>query len=137
VSASARSGGPHLVSFRNNTAVIPTNNKNALIVRTKDFERSTRRVSQFADEKSNGIKLNIGANALKISSSSAESGESEDTLEVPYAADTVAIKLNSAYLLDFCKAIGGAGEIKMSFKDGQSAARFEPEIPSTDFVSFI
>jgi DNA polymerase-3 subunit beta len=29
--------------------------------------------------------------------------------------------------LDFCKAVGGAGEVKLSFKDGTSAGLLEPE----------
>jgi DNA polymerase-3 subunit beta len=118
--------------FPNYLAVLPTQNRNSLIVRTMDLEKSVRRVSQFADDKSNGVKLNIASNALKLASSSVESGESEDTIDVPYNAEPVAIKLNAAYLVDFCKAIGGVGEVKMSFKDGQSAGLFEPEAANTE-----
>jgi DNA polymerase III subunit beta len=114
-------------NFPNYLAVVPTQNRNTLIVRTTDFERSVRRVAQFADEKSNSVKLNIASNSLKLASSSVDSGESEDTIDVPYSSDPVSIKLNSDYLLDFCKAIGGAGEVKMSFKDGASAGLLEPE----------
>jgi DNA polymerase III subunit beta len=119
-------------SFPNYLAVLPTQNRNTLIVRTTDFERSIRRVAQFADEKSSGVKLNIASNSLKIASSSVESGESEDTIDVPYTAEPVAIKLNSDYLLDFCKAVGGAGEMKMSFKDGTSAGLLEPEVANAE-----
>jgi DNA polymerase-3 subunit beta len=114
-------------NFPNYLAVLPTQNRNTLIVRTTDFERSIRRVAQFADAKSAGVKLNIASNSLKLASSSVESGESEDTIDAPYTAEPVAIKLNSEYLLDFCKAVGGAGEVKLSFKDGTSAGLLEPE----------
>jgi DNA polymerase III subunit beta len=119
-------------NFPNYAAVVPTQNRNTLIVRATDFERSVRRVAQFADEKSSGVKLNIASNSLKLASSSVESGESEDTIDFPYKAEPVAIKLNSEYLLDFCKAVGGAGEVKMSFKDGTSAGLLEPEVANTE-----
>jgi DNA polymerase-3 subunit beta len=119
-------------NFPNYAAVVPTQNRNTLIVRTTDFEKSVRRVAQFADEKSSGVKLNIASNSLKLASSSVESGESEDTIDVPYTAEPVAIKLNSDYLLDYCKAVGGAGEMKMSFKDGTSAGLLEPEVANAE-----
>jgi DNA polymerase III subunit beta len=119
-------------NFPNYLAVLPTQNRNTLIVRTTDFERSIRRVAQFADAKSSSVKLNIASNSLKLASSSVESGESEDTIDVPYTAEPVVIKLNSEYLLDFCKAVGGAGEVKMSFKDGTSAGLLEPEVANAE-----
>ena len=43
---------------------------------------------------------------MKISSSSTEAGESEDTIETPYNYDPLVVGFNSQYLLDFLKAIG-------------------------------
>jgi len=51
------------------------------------LSRSVRRVAQFTDQKSSGVKLALGANALKISASTTETGESEDTLDAPYASE--------------------------------------------------
>lgn len=108
-------------TFPDYLRVIPASNQLSLIVRTADFERSVRRVAQFADGTSNAVKLSVTANSLKIASSTADVGESEDTIDVPYTGAPLAIRLNSSYLIDFSKAIGGAGEVKMSFKDGSSA----------------
>ena len=119
-------------SFPNYAAVIPQSNTNRVILRTVDVERSVRRVAQFTDQKSSGVKLALGANALKISASTTESGESEDTIDVPYASDQILIKLNSDFILDFCKVVGSMGEIKLSFKDGRSAALLEPEAANRD-----
>jgi DNA polymerase III subunit beta len=113
--------------FPNYAAVMPQSNNNRVILRTVDVERSVRRVAQFTDQKSSGVKLALGANALKISASTTESGESEDTLDAPYASEQILIKLNSDFILDFCKVVGSMGEIKLSFKDGRSAALLEPE----------
>ena len=119
-------------SFPNYAAVIPQSNTNRVILRTVDVERSVRRVAQFTDQKSSGVKLAIGANALKISASTTESGESEDTLDAPYASEQILIKLNSDFILDFCKVVGSVGEVKLSFKDGKSAALLEPEAANRD-----
>jgi DNA polymerase-3 subunit beta len=119
-------------SFPNYAAVIPQNNTNKVILRAVDVERSVRRVAQFTDQKSSGVKLALGANALKISASTTESGESEDTLDAPYASEQILIKLNSDFILDFCKVVGSVGEVKFSFKDGKSAALLEPEAANRD-----
>jgi DNA polymerase-3 subunit beta len=119
-------------SFPNYEAVMPRSNTNRVILRTVDVERSVRRVAQFTDQKSSGVKLELGANALKISASTTESGESEDIIDAPYAADLILIKLNSDFILDFCKVVGSLGEVKLSFKDGRSAALLEPQAENRD-----
>ncbi len=113
-------------TFPNYLAVIPANNQQTLIMPTVDLERSVRRVAQFADNKTNAVKLSLGANSLKIASSSEEAGESEDTIDVPYTGPAITIKFNSSYILDFSKAVGGGGEVQMSFKDGSSAGLLFP-----------
>ncbi len=113
-------------TFPNYLAVIPANNQAALIIATADLERSVRRVAQFADNRTNAVKLSLAANSLKIASSSEEAGESEDTIDVPYTGPAIAIKFNSSYILDFSKAVGGGGEVQMNFKDGSSAALLSP-----------
>jgi len=119
-------------SFPNYLAVIPQSNTNRVILRTVDVERSVRRVAQFTDQKSSGVKLELGANTLKISASTTESGESEDTIDAPYASDQILIKLNSDFILDFCKVVGSLGEVTLSFKDGKSAALLEPQAENRD-----
>jgi len=43
--------------------------------------------------------------------------------------------LNSDFILDFCKVVGSVGEVKLSFKDGKSAALLEPEAANRDIAS--
>ena len=83
-------------------------------------------MAQFADERSGAIKLRLDKGGITVSSSSAETGESEDQIEATYAADPVVIGFNSQYLLDFLKAATG-GEVRFEFKDAQSAGQLRPE----------
>ena len=113
--------------FPNYEAVLPRDNNKFVIVRSEDLMASIQRVAQFADERSGAIKMRLEQNELKLSSSSTDAGESEDVIETPYNYDPLVVGFNSSYLIDFLKAIGGAGEVRLEFKDAQSAGQMRPE----------
>ena len=119
--------------FPNYEAVMPRDNNKFVIVRSADLGASIQRVAQFADERSGAIKMRLEGNELKVSSSSTEAGESEDTIETPYSFDPIVVGFNSAYLLDFLKAIGNEGECRLEFKDAQSAGQVRPEDGSDEY----
>jgi DNA polymerase III subunit beta len=119
--------------FPNYEAVLPRDNNKFVIVRSEDLSRSIQLTSQFADERSGAIKMRLEQNELKISASSTDSGESEDTIETPYNFDPIVVGFNSAYLLDFLKAIGNTGEVRLEFKDAQSAGQMRPEDGQEDY----
>jgi hypothetical protein len=54
------------------------------------------RVAQFADERSNAIRLRLEKNELKLSSSTVEAGESEDVLQVRFNGDPTANRAQRA-----------------------------------------
>ena len=118
--------------FPNYEAVMPRDNNKFVIVRSPDLSGSIQRVAQFADERSGAIKMRLEQNEVKISSSSTEAGESEDTIETPYNFDPIVVGFNSAYLLDFLKAVGNEGEVRLEFKDAQSAGQMRPEDGNED-----
>jgi DNA polymerase-3 subunit beta len=118
--------------FPNYEAVLPRDNNKFVIVRSEDLMGSIQRVAQFADERSGAIKIRLEQNELKLSSSSTDSGESEDTIETPYNYDPIVVGFNSQYLIDFLKAIGTTGEVRLEFKDAQSAGQMRPEDASED-----
>ncbi len=118
--------------FPNYEAVLPRDNTKFVIVRSEDLMGAIQRVAQFADERSGAIKIRLEQNELKVSSSSTDSGESEDTIETPYSYDPIVVGFNSAYLIDFLKAIGTQGEVRLEFKDAQSAGQMRPEDGAED-----
>lgn len=113
--------------FPNFEAVMPRDNNKFVVVRSEDLNSSIQRVAQFADERSGAIKIRLEQNELKLSSSSTDSGESEDVIETPYNFDPIVVGFNSVYLLDFLKATGNSGEVRLEFKDAQSAGQMRPE----------
>ncbi|HLI78080.1 MAG TPA: DNA polymerase III subunit beta [Acidobacteriaceae bacterium] len=118
--------------FPNYEAVLPRDNNKFVIVRSEDLMGSIQRVAQFADERSGAIRIRLEQNELKLSAQSTDSGESEDVIETPYSYDPLVVGFNSSYLVDFLKAIGNSGEVRLEFKDAQSAGQMRPEDANED-----
>ena len=119
--------------FPNFEAVMPRDNTKFAVVRSSELSAAIQRVAQFADERSGAIRLRLEGNELKISSSSTESGESEDTIDTPYSSDPIMVGFNSVYILDFLKALNNEGEVRLEFKDSQSAGQMRPEDPDAEY----
>jgi len=111
--------------FPNFEAVLPKDNTKSIAVHGDELGQAISRVAQFADERSRAVKMRLEKGELKLSASSTEMGESEDTIEIDYQGELLAIGFNAQYLLDFLKATGG-GEVKLEFKDSQSAGQMRP-----------
>ena len=116
-------------------AVMPRDNTMFAVVRSSELAAAIQRVAQFADERSGAVRMRLEGNELKISSQSNESGESEDTIDTPYASDPIMVGFNSTYILDFLKALGNEGEVRLEFKDSQSAGQMRPEDPDAEYKS--
>jgi DNA polymerase-3 subunit beta len=121
--------------FPNYEAVMPRDNSKFVVVSASELSSAIQRVAQFADERSGAIRLRLESNELKVSSQSTESGESEDTIDTPYSGDPIVVGFNSAYILDFLKALGNEGEVRLEFKDSQSAGQIRPEDPDAEYRS--
>ncbi len=111
--------------FPNYEAVLPKDNNKSITLHGDDFGAAIARVAQFADERSRAVRLKLEKGELKLSASSAETGESEDSLETDYNGDAITIGFNAQYLTDFLKAVG-AGDVKLELKDAQSAGQLRP-----------
>jgi len=124
--------GPRLLTsrqltgqFPNYEAVLPKEITKSILVQGDELGAAISRVAQFADERSRAVRLKLEKGELKLSASSTETGESEDSLEVAYNGDALSIGFNAQYLLDFIKAVG-SGEVKLELKDAQSAGQLRP-----------
>jgi len=111
--------------FPNYEAVLPKDTTKSITVHGGDLAAAISRVAQFADERSRAVRMRLEKGELKLSASSTEMGESEDSIEIDYNGETLAIGFNAQYLLDFLKATG-SGDVKLEFKDAQSAGQMRP-----------
>jgi len=71
------------------------------------------------------VRLRLEKGEIKISASSTEAGESEDSLEAAYTGDPLTIGFNAQYLVEFLKA-AGTSEVRLELKDPQSAGQLRP-----------
>jgi len=124
--------GPRLLTsrqltgqFPNYEAVLPKDISKSIALHGEELGAAIARVAQFADERSRAVKLRLEKGELKLSASSTEMGESEDSIEVAYDGEPIQIGFNAQYLIDFIKAAGSA-EVKLELKDAQSAGQLRP-----------
>lgn len=124
--------GPRLLTsrqltgqFPNFEAVLPKDNNKLVTLNGDDLSAAIQRVSQFSDERSRAVRLRLEPGELKLSASSTETGESEDSVETPFNGDGLTIGFNASYLLDFLKAVG-SGDVSLELKDAQSAGQLRP-----------
>ncbi len=111
--------------FPNFEAVLPKDNNKSIALNNDDLNAAIQRVAQFADERSRAVWLKLEKGEVKISASSTEAGESEDSIEAPYDGETLTIGFNASYLVDFLKA-ASSDEVRLELKDSQSAGQLRP-----------
>src|ERR1044071_8074073 len=90
--------GPRLLTsrqltgqFPNYEAVLPKDNSKSTLLHGDDLGSAIARVAQFADERSRAVRLKLENGELKLSASSTETGESEDSLETDYKGESLTI----------------------------------------------
>lgn len=103
-------------TYPNYEQVIPKSCSKRFISIKDDLEKSLKRVSIISRERSNAIKLDLKANALKVSASNPDLGSIEEELSVRYEGELFTIGFNARYILDSLQAIE-TEEIIMEFND--------------------
>jgi DNA polymerase III subunit beta len=105
--------------FPNYEAVIPKGHPGKLVISRAALASALRRVSVMAEERNKPVKLVLAPAVLRITASSQDLGEAEETIDIDYAGEEVAIGFNSRYLLDAVSPIDHE-QIVFEFKDGLS-----------------
>jgi DNA polymerase-3 subunit beta len=105
--------------FPNYDAVVPKSHPGKLVISRAALTSALRRVAVMAEERNKPVKFVLAPAALKLSASSQDLGEAEETLDVDYAGAEVTIGFNSRYLLDAISPIE-KDQVILEFKDGLS-----------------
>lgn len=106
--------------------VLPKDHPNAIVLNRDELRASIERVSQFSDERSRAIRVQVLPGEVKIHSSLSETGESEESIPTEYTGTQVEIGFNAQYLLDFLRAVPET-QVAFHFRDPQSAGELRPE----------
>ncbi|OWT63657.1 DNA polymerase III subunit beta [Candidimonas nitroreducens] len=86
--------------FPDFTRVIPTNYTRHFSVSREALQGSLQRAAILTTDKLKGVRLQLGENLLRISSSNAEQEEAQEELDIDYAHEALDVGFNVSYLLD-------------------------------------
>jgi DNA polymerase-3 subunit beta len=112
-------------NFPDYERVLPKEQPSSVVLNRDEFRGAIERVAQFSDERSRAIRVQVGKGEVKIHSSVSETGESEESIPVPFEGAPVEIGFNAQYLLDFLRAVE-TDDITFLFKDAHSAGELRP-----------
>jgi DNA polymerase III subunit beta len=85
--------------------VIPQNQDKIVKVPRLDFANALKAVSVAANERTGGVRLQVNAGTMRITSESPDTGDGFDELAVDYAGGTITIGFNAKYFLDVLAAL--------------------------------
>ena len=105
--------------------VLPKDHPHSVKLNREEFRGTIERVAQFSDERSRAIRVQVANGEVKVHSSVSDTGESEESIPVPYNGPSVEIGFNAQYLMDFLRAVG-TEEVEFLFKDPHSAGELRP-----------
>ncbi len=112
-------------TFPDYERVLPKEHRNAVTLPREEVRSAIERVSQFADERSRAIRIQLCPGEVKFYSSVSETGESEESVPADYEGSSVEIGFNAQYLLEFLRATSEE-KVSFNFKDPHSAAEIRP-----------
>ncbi len=106
--------------------IIPKDSKTKFEVSVEDFSLVLKRVSLFARENNNSVKLSVTNDGrLTVSSEETKVGEEKAEISVKVSGENNKISLNSQYLLDVLTYISD-DKVLFSMNDKASPARISP-----------
>ena len=112
-------------TFPNYEPVMPRDHTRSVALPCGEFSQALQRVSQFSDDGASAVQLNVQDKQLCLSSSSPETGESEEILDTAYSGEPMAVRFNARFLIEFLKAVG-TENVQFNFKEPTAAAEFRP-----------
>ena len=127
-------GGTELVSrlidgkFPDYQQIIPKQSSTQFEVDRSEFELAVRRVSIFAKENNQHMKLEVLADgSLTVYTDATEVGEERTTLSAKMTGETMVIALNADYVLDVLSALSSSEKINLEMDGKMSPAVFKAD----------
>jgi DNA polymerase III subunit beta len=111
--------------FPNYDMVIPKGNDKLLTLSLDKIQQAMRRAVLMADERSHGVKFDVGDGQLTIQSQTADAGESTEVIPIDYNQGEASLRFNAIYLLDFFNIVD-TENVVLEIKDGKTPVIFRP-----------
>ena len=140
---SFKCGGTELVSrliegkFPDYHQILPKSHQTTVEVSRADFELAVRRVSIFAKENNQHMKLEfLNDNTMTVSTDTTQIGEEKTTIPIKIEGGNTQIALNADYVLALLGALGKEEQVKIELEGKLSPAVFKKE-KADDFIHLI
>ena len=104
--------------------VLPKDTGTALTLNREELTAATRRVGQFADERSRAVRFELLDGELKLAASGSDAGESEESIPVEHSGAKLRVGFNSQYILDFL-SVAESDDVLLQLKDEESAGQMQ------------
>jgi DNA polymerase-3 subunit beta len=114
--------------------VIPTDQKNDLIVNRLSFLRAIQKASVLTNEKFKGVKFFVEPGLMRVSSQNSEQEEAFDELDIDYSGDIIEIGFNVSYIFDVVSNVDSK-DIKISLSDCNGSALIT--VPENDQFKYV
>ncbi len=112
-------------TFPDYERVLPKESKLGVTVHRDELRLAIERVSQFSDERSHAMQIQLVPGEMRLYSSASDTGESEEAVPAQYDGEEFKIGFNATYILDFLRATSET-QVSFGFRDTQSAAEIRP-----------
>ncbi|OXR48204.1 MULTISPECIES: DNA polymerase III subunit beta [unclassified Pusillimonas] len=86
--------------FPDFTRVIPTTYTRHFQIRREALQGSLQRAAILTTDKLKGVRVQLGDNVLKVSSTNAEQEEAQEEIDIDYGHEALDVGFNVSYLLD-------------------------------------
>ena len=109
--------------FPDYNRVIPRNCRSQITLGRQALLASLQRTAVMTNDKFKGVRLNIGAGTLRVTSNNAEQEEAIDELDIDYSDEPIEIGFNVTYLIDVLANMGQE-MVRIDLQDGSNSVVF-------------
>jgi DNA polymerase-3 subunit beta len=106
--------------FPDYRGVIPKQSKYKIAVKRDLLFAAIKRAAIFSSERYHGVKFALSAGTLTVSSTSPETGEASESLDVDFKSEEFAIGFNAAYVQQALGVIPAGAEVELGLSDDVS-----------------
>ncbi|MFI5394883.1 MAG: DNA polymerase III subunit beta [Candidatus Binatia bacterium] len=106
--------------FPDYNQVIPQKSERRMLVAAELLLAALRRVSTVSSERTRGVKLQIEAGKLEMSSMNPDVGEATEELAVEYDGAALSIGFNAKYVMDLLSVLPESAHVEIGFNDDVS-----------------
>lgn len=104
--------------------VVPSKSEKIATVYVATLLAALRRVAVVSSERTRGVKFQVDANKVEISSINPDVGEGSEEVEVEYESDPLSIGFNARYLIDALSLLGSEEKLEIGLNDDVSPGQF-------------